>query len=166
MRASSSATHGRSPNQKVVGPAGEETLTKLLYLSGTSRLLDKAMHVAIKGPSAVGKSETRRRVLQFFPPETIISFTALSEKALLYFKDDFAHKILSMGEAMNPEEARSQDYLLRELLSEAKLNCPVVQKQPDGTFETVTITKNGPVAFMVATSRNQLQQERNPHGVR
>ena len=47
--------------------AGEETLTKLLYLSATSRLLDKAMHVAVKGPSAVGKSEGRRRVLEFFP---------------------------------------------------------------------------------------------------
>jgi phage/plasmid primase-like uncharacterized protein len=139
--------------------AGEETLTKLLYLSGTSRLLDKAMHVAIKGPSAAGKSEIRRRVLQFFPAETVISFTAQSEKALLYFKDDFAHKILSMGEAMNPEEARFQDYLLRELLSEAKLNYPVVQKQPDGSLETVTITKNGPVAFMVTTTRNQLHPE-------
>jgi hypothetical protein len=139
--------------------AGEETLTKLLYLSGTSRLLDKTMHVAIKGPSAVGKSETRRRVLEFFPPEDVFAFTAQSEKALLYYKDDFAHKILSMGEAMNPEEARFFDYLLRELLSEGKLKYPVVQKQPDGTFETVTITKNGPVAFMVTTTRNQLHPE-------
>ena len=48
--------------------AGEVKLLKLLYLSGTSRLFPKAMHVALKGPSAGGKSEARRRVLEYFPP--------------------------------------------------------------------------------------------------
>ena len=38
-------------------------------------------------------------MLAFIPPEDVISFTTLSEKALLYMTDDFAHKILSMGEA-------------------------------------------------------------------
>ena len=38
-------------------------------------------------------------MLAFIPPEDVISFTTLSEKALLYMQDDFAHKILSMGEA-------------------------------------------------------------------
>jgi hypothetical protein len=139
--------------------AGEETLTKLLYLSATSRMFDKAMHIALKGPSAAGKSEARKRVLTFFPPEAVIQFTALSDKALLYFKDDFAHKVLSMGEAFSPEEAKFQDYILRELLSEGILRYPVVQKQPDGTLETITIQKNGPVAFMVTTTRNRLHPE-------
>lgn len=31
-------------------------------------------------------------VLSFFPLEHVINFTALSEKALLYIEDDFAHK--------------------------------------------------------------------------
>lgn len=30
-------------------------------------------------------------VLSFFPLEHVINFTALSEKALLYIEDDFAH---------------------------------------------------------------------------
>ena len=75
--------------------AGEKQLVKLLYLVGTTRLFDKTMHAAIKGPSAGGKSESRKRVVRYFPPEDVIEFTALSEKALLYFKDDFQHKILS-----------------------------------------------------------------------
>ena len=98
--------------------AGEEANARLLYLVATSRLLKKSMHAAIKGPSSAGKSEIRARVLAFFPDESVIGFTSLSEKALLYFDDDFDHKILSMGEAAGAEEQSFQDYLLRELLSE------------------------------------------------
>jgi hypothetical protein len=139
--------------------AGEKALTKLTLLSGTSRLFRKAMHIALKGPSSAGKSEVRRRVLNYFPPEAVFTFTALSDKALIYEKDDFQHKILSMGEALTGKEAEFLNYLLRELMSENVLRYPVVQKQPDGTMETITIEKHGPVAFMVTTTHNQLHQE-------
>jgi phage/plasmid primase-like uncharacterized protein len=138
--------------------AGEESLAKLIYLAATSRLFDESMHVAVKGPSAVGKSKTRKAVLEFFPPESVISFTALSEKALLHFKDDFAHKVLSMGEASTKEETKFQDYLLRELMSEGKLRYLMAMKVGDH-IETVTIEKNGPVSFIVTTTRNSLNPE-------
>ena len=138
--------------------AGEKQLTKILYLVSTTRLFDKAMHAAIKGPSAAGKSETRKRIVRYFPPEDVIEFTALSEKALLYFKDDFQHKILSMGEARGEVEAKFQDYLLRELMSENKITYMVPIKHGN-TIETVTVTKHGPVAFIVTTTRNTLHPE-------
>ena len=65
---------------------GEEELIKLIFLAGTSRLFARGMHIGVRGPSAGGKSEVRKRVLAFFPEESIISFTALSERALLYYK--------------------------------------------------------------------------------
>jgi hypothetical protein len=139
--------------------AGESTNSKLLYLVATSRLFDKTMNAAIKGTSAGGKSEIRKRVLDFFPLESVISFTSLSEKSLLYYDGSFANKILSMGEAAATDEQNFQDYLLRELMSEGVLRYPVVQKQPDGSMATVTIIKNGPVAFMVTTTRNKLHPE-------
>lgn len=138
--------------------AGEKHLVKLLYLVGTSRLFDKTMHAAVKGPSAGGKSESRKRVVRYFPPEDVIEFTAVSEKALLYFKDDFQHKILSMGEARGQDEAKFQDYLLRELMSEGKLEYMVPIKHGN-TIETRTVTKHGPVAFIVTTTRNTLNPE-------
>lgn len=98
--------------------AGEEVNGKLLYLVATSRLFDKPMNAAIKGTSAGGKSEVRKRILTFFPPEDVVTFTSLSEKALIYYDGDFNHKILSMGEATATEEKQFQDYLLRELMSE------------------------------------------------
>jgi hypothetical protein len=137
---------------------GEEKNTKILYLVATSRVFDKTMHAAIKGPSSGGKSEIRKRVLDFFPPEHVISFTALSERALLYLDDGFEHKILSMGEALTGKQVEFQDYLLRELMSEGKLRYPVVQKI-EGELVTTMIQKDGPVAFLVTTTRNKLDPE-------
>ena len=137
---------------------GEESTGKLLYLVATSRLFDKAMHAAVKGPSSGGKSEIRTRVLEFFPPEDIIAFTAMSERALLYMPGDFVHKILSMGEAITGEEVKFQDTLLRQLMSENKLIYHVAQKI-DGEIKAITIEKNGPVSFLVTTTRNKLNPE-------
>ena len=139
--------------------AGEEKNAKLLYLVATTRLLGKCMNAAIKGPSSAGKSEIRKHVLEYFPPEEIVAFTTLSEKALLYFEDDFAHKILSMGEAAGADEQGLQDYLLRELISEGRLRYPVVQKSDGQGMTTVTVEKNGPVAFLVTTTRAALHPE-------
>jgi hypothetical protein len=142
--------------EKVI--AGEKKLVKLLYLIGTTRLFEKAMHAAIKGASSSGKSELRKRLLRYFPPEEAIEFTALSEKALLYVKGDFKHRILSMGEARGPDEAKFQDMLLRELMSENKIDYMVPVK--DGNkIETVTVTKHGPVSFIVTTTHNALNPE-------
>ena len=138
--------------------AGEEANLKRLYLIATSRLFEKTMHAAIKGVSSSGKSEIRTEVLAFIPKEDVISFTTLSEKALLYMTDDFAHKILSMGEAQGPGEQDFQDYLLRELMSEGILRYPVPQKVGNEII-TVTIVKRGPVTFLVTTTRASLHQE-------
>jgi hypothetical protein len=138
--------------------AGEQRNARLLYLMTTTRLFDKCMSGAIKGPSSAGKSEIRHRVLEFMPPEDVVAFSTLSDKALLYFEGDFPHKILSMGEAAGAEEQSLQDYLLRELLSAGKLGYPVVQKIGNDLM-TVTIEKNGPVCFLVTTTKAALHPE-------
>jgi hypothetical protein len=142
------------------GIAGEDTLRQVLYLAGTSRLFDKPMSMAIKGESSSGKSATRDFVLNnYMPDEDVIQFTTLSEKALYYFEGGLSHKILSMGEAGNPEEKTLQDMIIRQLMSEGVLRYPVVQKQPDGTYKTVVIVKEGPVCFIVTTTHNKLHPE-------
>jgi hypothetical protein len=138
--------------------AGEAVNGKLLYLVGTSRLFAKPMNAAIKGTSAGGKSEIRKRILEYFPPEDVVSFTSLSEKSLIYYDGDFSHKILSMGEATAADEQTFQDYLLRELMSEGRISHAVAQKV-GGEIITVMIDKEGPVAFLVTTTRNKLHPE-------
>jgi hypothetical protein len=138
--------------------AGETVNGKLLYLVGTSRLFDKSMNAAIKGTSAGGKSEIRKRILEYFPPESVVAFTSLSEKSLIYYDGDFAHKILSMGEATAADEQTFQDYLLRELMSEGCIRHRTVQKVGNQLVAT-TIEKEGPVAFLVTTTKNKLHPE-------
>jgi hypothetical protein len=138
--------------------AGEKRNAKFIYLIATSRLLPKTMHAAIKGTSAGGKSEMRARILDFFPPEAVVSFTSLSEKSLIYYDGDFAHKILSMGEAVATDEQDFQDYLLRELMSEGRLRHQTVQKVGNDIV-SVTIEKEGPVTFLVTTTKNKLHPE-------
>lgn len=139
--------------------AGEERNAKLLYLVATTRLFDQCMSAAIKGPSAAGKSNIRKTVLDFFPRQDVVSFTTLSEKALLYYQDDYAHKVLSMGEAVGTEEKSLQDYLLRELISEGILRYPVVQKVEGKGLVTELVVKHGPVVFMVTTTKAALHPE-------
>jgi hypothetical protein len=138
--------------------AGEQTNGKLLYLVATSRLFERTMHAAVKGTSAGGKSEIRKRILEFFPPESVVSFTSLSEKSLIYHDGDFSHKILSMGEAAATEEQVFQDYLLRELMSEGRLRHGTVQKVGKELVAT-TIEKQGPVAFLVTTTKSKMHPE-------
>ena len=139
---------------------GETKNAKLLYLICTSRLFAKkeTMHAAVKGTSAVGKSGLMNTVADFIPVESVYKFTGLAEKALVYEKNDFEHKVLIMAEAQDAKQQAFQDYCLRELMSESILRYPVPMKI-DGQIETVTIVKNGPVAFLVSTTKNHLYDE-------
>jgi phage/plasmid primase-like uncharacterized protein len=91
---------------------GEARNAQLLYLICTSRLFPRksTMHATAKGASSIGKSELLTSVAEFMPPEDIIKFTALSEKALLYDERDFQHKILIMAEAGDEKQQSFQDY--------------------------------------------------------
>ena len=62
------------------GVAGEARVLKLLYLALTSRLLDKPVSIAVKGPSSGGKSYLTERVLSFFPESAYHALTAMSER--------------------------------------------------------------------------------------
>jgi DNA-binding transcriptional ArsR family regulator len=141
---------------------GEGKVIQLLYLICTSRLFDKTrtMHAVVKGTSAGGKSKLRQVVVDHFPPESVVSFTAMSEKALLYVKGDFVNKILSMSEAsaMDGKGQEFQNYLIREMISEGKVTYNVPQKVGD-KIETNTIEIEGPVSFLVTTTRNALHAE-------
>jgi hypothetical protein len=63
-----------------------------------------------------------------------------------------------MGEASATDELDFQDYLLRELMSEGRIRHSTVQKVGKELVAT-TIEKEGPVAFLVTTTRNKLHPE-------
>ena len=114
-----------------VGLVGEDLAAQLLYLATTSRLLEKPVSAAIKGPSAGGKSFLVDSVLAFFPESAYYVMTGMSERALAYSEEPLSHRILVIYEAagMTGDFAT---YLLRSLLSEGQVRYETVEKTSEG----------------------------------
>jgi hypothetical protein len=138
------------------GVTGEEDNGKLLYLALTSRLLDKIVSAAVKGPSSGGKSFLVKRVVGFFPDTAVYQFTAFSEKTLFYTEEPLSHRILILAEAAGGGEY--QEYTIRTLLSEGRLEYEFVEKTAEG-LRARRLCKEGPTGFITTTTRQRLHAE-------
>jgi hypothetical protein len=147
------------------GVVGEDRNARTVYLGLTSRVLDEPVSLAVKGLSSSGKSHTVETTLKFFPEAAYIPMTAMSEKALIYMKEDFAHRTLVLFEAVALKEQREKTegnqtaYFVRSLLSEGRINYPVTVRDKDGNFITKTIVKNGPTNMILTTTAVSLHGE-------
>jgi DNA-binding transcriptional ArsR family regulator len=139
------------------GVAGEGRTAKLLYLAVTSRLLEKPVSIALKGPSSGGKSYLTEQVLRFFPGSAFYSLTAMSEKALAYSEEPLSHRILVIFEAagMSGEFAT---YLIRSLLSEGCIRYELVEKTAEGLRPRL-IERQGPTGLLITTTAVKLHPE-------
>jgi hypothetical protein len=139
------------------GVVGESRLAKLLYLAVTSRLLERPVSVAMKGPSSGGKSYLTERVLGFFPNEAYYALTAMSEHALAYGDEPLSHRFLVLYEAagMNSD---FQTYLIRSLLSEGRVRYETVEKTSEGMRPRL-IERAGPTGLIVTTTAVKLHPE-------
>lgn len=142
------------------GLVGEERAAKLLFLALTSRVLDKPVSVAIKGPSSGGKSFTAETVLSFFPATAVYRLSGASALALNFSEESFAHRFLYFAEAagMGERDGKLQA-MLRTLMSEGRLEYDVSVKRPDGTFGTQRMHKDGPTGFLTTTTADGLHAE-------
>src|SRR5215204_3168531 len=139
------------------GVAGEVRTAKLLYLAVTSRLLEKPVSIALKGPSSGGKSYLTEQVLRFFPESAFYSLTAMSEKALAYSEEPLSHRILVIFEAagMSGDFAT---YLIRSLLSEGCIRYELVEKTAEGLRPRL-IERQGPTGLLITTTAVKLHPE-------
>ncbi|MBI4507216.1 MAG: hypothetical protein HY691_16925 [Chloroflexi bacterium] len=139
------------------GVAGETRAAKLLYLTITSRLLERPVSAAVKGPSGGGKSYLVEQVARFFPATAYYALTAMSERALAYSEEPLAHRMLVLYEAagMSGDFA---SYLVRSLLSEGRLRYATVEKTKDGLRPRV-IEREGPTGLIVTSTQVHLHPE-------
>jgi hypothetical protein len=139
------------------GVAGESRIAKLLYLALTSRLLEKPVSVALKGPSSGGKSYVVERVLSFVPESAYYALTAMSERTLAYSEEPIKHRFLVIYEAagMSGEFAT---YLMRSLLSEGRVRYETVEKTSEG-MKPRLIEREGPTGLIVTTTAVKLHPE-------
>jgi len=139
------------------GVAGESRIAKLLYLAVTSRLLQKPVSIAVKGPSSGGKSYLTEQVLRFFPESSYYALTAMSEHALAYSDEPLQHRFLVLYEASGME-SDFQTYLIRSLLSEGKVRYETVEKTSEG-MKPRLIEREGPTGLIVTTTAVRLHPE-------
>jgi hypothetical protein len=142
---------------RALGVVRERRAVELLTLALVSRLLDKPVSVALKGPSAAGKSFTVERVLQLFPASAAYALTAMSERALAYDEEPLAHRMLVLYEAAGLRSDFAS-YLVRSLLSEGRVRYVTVEKTKHGLRPRL-IEREGPTALVVTTTALRLHPE-------
>ncbi len=142
---------------KRAGLVGEERAAKLIYLSVLSCLLPRPVPVKLEGVSSVGKSFIVEQCLKFFPNDAYYRITAMSEKVLIYGEEPLQHRCIVIAEAAGIN-GEFQEYLLRSLLSEGRLEYEFVQQTPGGPTP-VRITREGPTGLLVTTTKLQLDPE-------
>ena len=139
------------------GLVGEERAIKLIYLAVTSRLLQRIVSAAIKGPSSGGKSFIVERVISLFPPNAVHVLTSMSERALAYGDEPLAHRMLVIYEAAGLA-SEFGSYLVRSLLSEGRICYETVENTAEG-LRPRRIEREGPTGLITTTTANQLHPE-------
>jgi hypothetical protein len=140
-----------------LGMVGERRCAKLVYLATTSRLLDRPVSIAVKGPSSGGKSFTVETTLKLFPSSAFYAVTAMSERALAYSDEPLRHRTLVIYEAAGMASDFSS-YLIRSLLSEGRLRYETVEKTQKGLVSKV-IEREGPTGLITTTTALRLHPE-------
>ena len=146
-----------SAELRSAGLVGEDRNAKLLFVALTTRLFDRPVSVAVKGPSSGGKSYTVEVVLRFFPANACWERTAISDRALAYSDEDFRHRYLVIYEAAGMASDITS-YLIRSLLSEGRIRYELVEKTKDG-IKPRLIEKEGPTGLITTTTATKLHSE-------
>jgi hypothetical protein len=117
-----------------MGLVGEETNKLVVFLVGTSRVLEKPLCLFVKGPSSAGKNYLTDTVLGLFPESEWRSLTSSSKRSWNYLGEQLENKIVYLKE--RNADAGPVDPL-RMLISEKQLVHSVTVLQ-DGQFGTKT----------------------------
>ena len=142
---------------EAAGLRGESRAVKLTYLVVTSRLLERPVSLALKGPSAAGKSYLLETVLGFFPSSAYYALSAMSERALAYDREPLQHRMLVLYEAAGLGSELAT-YLMRSLLSEGRVRYTTVEKTRSG-LQPRTIEREGPTGLITTTTAVKLHPE-------
>ncbi|MFC3120024.1 toprim domain-containing protein [Agaribacter flavus] len=140
------------------GVVGERTNKLVGYLAASSRKLDKPLAVMIQSASAAGKSSLMDAILQLFPDEQQVKYSAMTGQSLFYMGEtNLKHKILAIAEEEGAEHA---SYALKLLQSEGEVSIASTGKNPTtGNLETQEYKVEGPVMLMMTTTAIDIDEE-------
>lgn len=137
------------------GYAGDVTPPLLLYVAGTSRLLERPLNVVVVGESSVGKNATVEAALDLLPPEAVHRPGAASERALIYDDADLRHRHVFFEEADSIPDNGPAASAIRSLITDNILRYSVVEKNAStNRYETRRIEKKGPTGLLTTATRS------------
>jgi DNA primase catalytic core len=142
----------------VAGIIGEESNTLVAYLAGVSRKLERPLAIIIQSASAAGKTTLMDAVLNFFPEEERVKYSAMTGQSLYYLGEtSLKNKILAVVEEAGAEKA---SYALKLLQSEGELTIASTGKDPaTGKMVTQEYHVEGPVMIFLTTTAIDLDEE-------
>jgi len=140
------------------GIIGEETGTLVAYLACVSRKLERPLAIIIQSASAAGKTTLMDAVLNFFPEEERVKYSAMTGQSLYYLGEtNLKNKILAVVEEAGAEKA---SYALKLLQSEGELTIASTGKDPaTGKMVTQEYHVEGPVMIFLTTTAIDLDEE-------
>ena len=140
------------------GLVGEGRFAKVTYLCLTSRVLERPVSLAAKGPSSAGKSFVVQEVIEFFPSAAYYALSSMSEHALAYSQEPLSHRFLILYEAAGLE-SEFASYLLRSLLSEGHIRYETVENVKGKGMVPRLIERAGPTGTILTTTKVSLHPE-------
>jgi hypothetical protein len=151
-----------------LGVVGEGAAIRGSYLAATSRLLRKrAISLLRRGAAAGGKNFLLTAVLRLVPRDSVVIMSSGSPMSLVYYggedEDALKHKVLYAQEAAILAEKNGVEnpltVMLRLLISEGQIDHLLAIPQAGGTPLTKKIKRNGPVAVIVTSARDNIESE-------
>jgi hypothetical protein len=151
-----------------LGVVGEDAAIRGGYLAATSRLLRKrAISLLRRGAAAGGKNFLLTAVLRLIPRDSVVLMSSGSPMSLVYYggddEDALKHKVLYAQEAAILAEKNGVEnpltVMLRLLISEGQIDHLLAIPQAGGTPLTKKIKRNGPVAVIVTSARDNIESE-------
>ncbi len=150
------------------GVIGEDASFRGAYLAASSRFnRGRAICLLRRGAPAGGKNFITDKALRFIPEEEVVRVSSGSPLSLVYYggedENALAHKIVYVAEAAILAERNGVEsvltIMLRSLISEGRIDYQVVVTAPNEVPTTVHVVRNGPVAVLITSARNNIEDE-------
>jgi hypothetical protein len=151
-----------------LGVVGEGAAIRGAYLTASSRLnCASAISLLRRGAASAGKNFLITKTLGLIPADSIIHMSSGSPLSLAYYgggdEDAVKHKVLYLAEAAILADRKASEsplaVMLRTLISEGRLDHNVALPQADGPPATKHVRRNGPVAIIITSARDNLEEE-------
>jgi len=154
-------THLIATTSRLLGESGiiGEINNRLsLFIIYASRKRRNPLHVICLGASGTGKTYLQDKVSKLIPEDEKFSFTASTENAFYYLKEDeLKHKLVIIEDL---DGADNMLYSLRELQTKQRIDKIVPLKDQTGNdINTKRLEVHGPICLSSTTTKERLYED-------